>query len=319
MPDLHKECALKLHHLLSVREVVARRLNLSRAAEVLNTSQSGITRHLQQLEQELGVALFVRNGKRLTDLTPAGRALLPIVGRVLDGIGDMHRVARDMAAGIQDHVTIATHDTHARYVLPPLIERFLRDFPAVRLRLRQGSRAQVADWVRVGEADFSLAARPREPGPGLIFLPCYEVHRLVLARPDHPLSQLSSDVALEDIARHPLITYDSTAEAWTGILQPFEMRGLPVNVVLSAIDAELLKTYVRSGLGVGIVADIAYDRAEDRDLRAIDARHLFPSTTVHVGFRRGDPPGFYARHLIGLLGPEVRLALDEAAPPAPRP
>lgn len=302
---------MKLQHLHSVREVAARRLNLSRAAEVLNTSQSVVTRHLQQLEAELGTPLFRRHGKRLIGVTPVGQALLPIVDRVLDGLDDMRRVARDMAAGGQGHVTIATHDTHARYVLPPLVERFLREFPAVRLRIRQGNRAQVADWVRAGEADFSLAARPREPQPDLLFLPCYEVHRVVLARPDHPLARKRGKITLDEVAAHPLITYDSTAEAWAGIVAPFERRGLPLTVVLSATDADLLKTYVRSGLGVGIVADVACG-GDTADLRAIDARHLFPSTTVHVGLRRADPPGASARHLIGLLAPEMATRLAAA-------
>jgi LysR family transcriptional regulator, cys regulon transcriptional activator len=304
---------MNLQQLRSAREVAAENLNLSRAARRLNASQPAVTRHLQQLERSLGVALFVRRGRRLTGLTSAGRALLPIVARVLDGVEEMRRIARDLAAGAEGEVTVATIHTHARYVLPPAIERFLRDFPKVRLRVRQGSRAQVAAWVDQGEADFSLASAPKEPFPGLAFHPSYAVHRVVLARPDHALARLVGHrrrLTLEDVARHPVITYDHESEAWGDILDAFERRGLQANVVLSAVDADIMKTYVRSGLGVGIVAHIAYEAARDGDLRALDAGHLFPTTTVHLGVRRGDPLGRHALHLVGLFAPELRYVLE---------
>lgn len=304
---------MKLQQLSSLREVAARGLNLSRAAEALNTSQSGLTRQMHRLEQELGVPIFVRNGKRLVNMTPAGRALMPIAGRALEAIREMQKVADELASGSQGHVTVATHDTHARYVLPRLVERFLRDTPEVRLRLRQGSRTQVAEWVRAGEADFSIAARPREPFPDMVFLPSYQVHRVILTRLDHSLARRRGKVSLAHLAQHPLITYGPAAEAAVSILQPFEAQGLPINVVFSATDADIMKSYVRTGLGVGIVADLAYDRRGDRDLRAIDARHLFPSTAIHIGIRRGDPPGRHARRLIGLLNPVVARELEVAA------
>lgn len=302
---------MKLHQLRSMREVVAQGLSLSRAARHLNASQPGLTRHLQQLEKELGVALFVRSAKRLTDLTPEGRALLPIASRILDSVEEMRRVAQEMALGGQGSVTIATIDTHTRYVLPGMIERFLRDFPAVKLRLLQGSRLQVANWVREGEADFSVAALPKQHCPELLFVPCYEVHRLVLVPPDHPLTRLRRPISLEEIARYPVITYDPAFEAWAGILGVFQADGLSVNVVLSAIDVDIMKTYVRSGLGVGIVAHLAFSSANDRDLRAIDARHLFPSTLAHIGVHRRRPLSIHARHLIGFFGPEVGRAIDQ--------
>jgi LysR family cys regulon transcriptional activator len=301
---------LKLHQLRTLQEVVSHGLSLSRAARRLNTSQPGLTRHLQELEKQLGVTLFVRGAKRLIDLTPEGRALLPIAARILEGVDEMHSVARNMAAGSQGSVTIATIDTHARYVLPPMIERLLRDFPTVQLRLLQGSRIQVANWIRDGEADISVAALPNQPYPDLLFLPCYEVHRLVLTPPGHPLARLRRPITLEEITSHPVITYDPAFEAWAGILGVFQASGLSVNVVLSAIDVDIMKTYIRSGLGVGIVAHLAYSRTNDRDLRAIDARHLFPSTLTHVGVHRRRPLSIHTRHLIGFFGPKVSLSLD---------
>jgi DNA-binding transcriptional LysR family regulator len=303
---------MKLHQLRSAQEVVAQGLNLTRAAERLNASQPGLTRHLQLLERDLGVALFVRNGRRIAGLTAAGRALMPIIGRVLRGAEDLARVAREQAAGIAGEVTVATIHTHARYVLPPFIERFVRDHPAVRLRLLQGSRAEVAAWVSGGEADFSLASAPREAFPDLVFHPCYTVHRLLLTRHDHPLAGRAR-VRLEDIARYPLVTYDHAAPAWAEILHAFEHAGLRTNIVLGALDADLMKTYVRSGLGIGILAHVAYDQEKETDLHAIDCRHLFAQTVVHVGIRRRETPTRHALDLIALFAPAVRRALGRPA------
>jgi LysR family cys regulon transcriptional activator len=223
----------------------------------------------------------------------------------------MHRVARQMAAGGHGSITVATIDTHARYVLPSMIKRLLRDFPTVRLRLLQGSRIQVANWIRDGEADISVAGLPNQECPDLLFVPCYEVHRLVLAPHDHPLVRLRRPITLEQIAAHPIITYDPAFEAWAGILGVFQASGVSVNVVLSAIDVDIMKTYVRSGLGVGIVAHLAYSRTNDRDLRAIDARHLFPSTLTHIGVHRRRPLSVHTRHLVSFFGPEVSRSLDQ--------
>ena len=303
---------MKLHQLRSVQEVVAQGLNLTRAAERLNASQPGLTRHLQLLELELGVAMFVRNGRRIGGLTAAGEALTPIIMRILRGVDDLGRVARDHALGIAGEVTLATIHTHARYFLPRHVERFVRDHPAVRLRLLQGTRAEVAGWVRTGEADFSVASAPREAFPDLAFHPCYTVHRVLLTRHDHPLAGRSG-VRLEDIAHYPLITYDPAAPAWAEIVHSFERTGLRTNVVLGAIDADLMKTYVRSGLGIGIVAHVAHDPEADSDLCAIDCRHLFAKTAVHLGVRRCGELTRHVLDLIGLFAPGLRRTLGRAA------
>jgi LysR family cys regulon transcriptional activator len=310
---------VKLHQLRSAQEVATQGFNLTRAAERLNASQPGLTRHLQLLERDLGVALFVRNGRRIAGLTAGGRAVLPIIGRILRGADDLLRVAQEQAAGITGEVTVATIHTHARYVLPRYIERFVRDHPAVRLRLLQGTRAEVAAWVSGGEADFSLASAPREAFPDLAFHPCYTVNRLLLTRHDHPLAGRAR-VRLEDIARYPLVTYDHAGPAWIEILRAFDHAGLQTNVVLGALDADLMKTYVRSGLGIGIIADIAYDAGAERDLHAKDCRHLFAQTTVHVGVRRRAALTRHALDLIGLFAPTVRRTLMRGArrPRAPR-
>ena len=301
---------MNLQQLRTACEVARRELNLSRAARHLNASQPAVTRQLQLLEQELGVPLFLRSGKRLAGLSQAGRAVLPVASRIMESVEDIRRIARAIAGGAEGELTLATVHTHARYVLPAAIERFVRERPSVRLRLRQGSRAQVARWVAAGEADFSLATLPREHVEEVEFHRCYEVHRIVLVRPDHPLARARRRT-IEDIARHPLITYDRDFEAHEEIMQAFEAKRLRPNVVLGAIDADIMKTYVRSGLGVGIVAHLAHEPERDGDLVALDARHLFPSATAHVGIRRGSPPGPHALHLIGLFAPKVRRALEE--------
>jgi LysR family cys regulon transcriptional activator len=303
---------VKLHQLRSAQTILAQGLNMTRAAERLNTSQPGITRHLQLLERDLGVGLFVRSGRRIVGLTAAGRALMPIVHRILRGADDLQRVARDHAIGMAGEVTVATIHTHARYYLPRSIEHFVRDHPAVRLCLLQGTRAQVAAWVSGGEADFSVASAPAEAFPDLAFHPCYNVHRLLLTRHDHPLAGYRS-VQLKDIARYPLITYDHAAGAWPEIGRAFDRAGLAANVVLGAMDADLMKTYVRSGLGIGIVAHVAYDAEVDIDICALDCRHLFPQTQVHVGVRRGDALTRHALDLISLFAPSLARTLSRGA------
>jgi LysR family cys regulon transcriptional activator len=228
---------------------------------------------------------------------------------------DLTRASRDLTLGAAGEVTVATIHTHARYFLPRSIEQFVRDQPAVRLRLRQGTWSEVAAWVSAGEADFSVASSPREPFPDLAFHPCYTVHRVVLTRDDHPLPRRRL-VRLEDIARCPVITYDHEAGAWAEIEYAFRRAGLSLNVVLSAADADLMKTYVRSGLGIGIVADVAYDASAGSDLHAIDCRHLFPPTPVHAGLRRGDVLPAPALHLLGLFAPAIRRTLERSGPRA---
>lgn len=295
---------MNLQQLRSAAEVAAQGLSVTRAASRLNASQPGVTRHLQQLEEELGVPLFVRQGKRIAGLTPAGQALLPITERILAGLDDLRRVAREFSGGAEGELTVATVHTHARYLLPEAIRRFGQDFPRVRLRLRQGNRLQVAAWVIHGEADFLISTAPAVAGPDLTYHPCYALHRVVMVPPGHPLESVHP-LTLEDIARHPIITYDREFAARGAIDHAFAARGLPVNVVLSAIDADIMKTYVRAGLGIAILAHVAHDPAEDPDLRALDARHLFPSSVVHVGVRRGGALGRHAAHLISLFAPQL--------------
>jgi LysR family transcriptional regulator, cys regulon transcriptional activator len=307
MHFLHDK-AMKLDQLRSVREIARQKWNITRAAEHLNASQPGVTRHLQTVERTLGVKLFVRDKKRLVGLTAAGRLLLPIVERALNAVEDLRRAAEDFNSGAAGDLTVATVHTHARYALPPALERFVHDYPAVRLRLRQGNRVQVCDWVSAGEADLAVAIPPTQSFPQLAFFPCFELHRIVLTTHRHALLR-KRHITLKDIAEYPIITYDSEFAARGEIMEAFEESRLPVNVVLSATDADIMKTYVRAGLGVGIVAHTAYHPDQDKGLRAVDARHLFKSNAVHISVRRGGYLSIHALNLIRMFAPQVWDAL----------
>lgn len=295
---------MNLQQLRSAAEVAVQGLSITRAADRLNTSQPGVTRHLQLLEEELGTSLFVRQGKRIAGLTPAGQALIPIIERTLTGLDDLRRVAQEFSSGAEGELTVATVHTHARYLLPQAIRRFGQEFPRVRLRLRQGNRLQVATWVNHGEADFLISTAPAVAGPDLTYYPCYALHRVIVVPVGHPLDT-GRPLTLEEVARYPIITYDREFAARDAIDHAFAERGLMANVVLSAIDADIMKTYVRTGFGIAILAHVTHDPVEDPDLRALNARHLFPSSMVHVGVRRGGVLGRHAAHLISLFAPQL--------------
>jgi LysR family transcriptional regulator, cys regulon transcriptional activator len=295
---------MNLQQLRSVRELVRQDLSLTRAALALNISQPGMSRNIRLAEEALGVALFLREKNRFAGLTSAGKALLPLAARALEAVDDLGRLAGQFAAGDTGSLTIATAHTHARYSLPPVIEKFIESYPRIELRLRQGHLPQIASWLSKGEADLSISTRPVGEFPELVFLPCYEQHRVVITRPGHELLQ-KRRLSLEDLARFPIITYGQEFSARAQIRQAFERRRLTPNIVLSATDADIMKTYVLCGLGVAIVADAAFDETRDSGLRAIDARHLFPSNGVFVGLRKGATPATYAAHLIRLFAPHL--------------
>lgn len=303
---------MKPHALRSVSAVAAANFSVTRAAEMLHSSQPGISRHLLEAEAALGVTLFVRRRNRLVGLTPAGQAMLPLINRSLSQFDELRRIARRFVTGEAGSLTVATSHTHARYLLPPVIERFIREFPTVSLRLRQGFVSQIAGWVASGEADLSVSAAAPEAQADIAFHPFRELHRIVLAPAGHPLLQVARPT-LKDIAAWPIITYDREFAAHGQILRAFEAARLQPTLALSTSDTDVMKTYTLCGLGVAIVADSAYDRKLDRKLRAMDARHLFPSTKVHIGVRRDSPLSAHALRFIELVAPELGRKLKRAA------
>lgn len=303
---------MKFQQLAYVCAIVDSGLNVTQAAKRLHTSQPGISRYVRMLESELGVEIFIRDKKRLAGLTPVGHSVYAAARRALNEAENVKRVVDEFLSGDVGDLTVATSHTHARYSLPAVIERFIERFPRVRLRLRQGALSQISNWVSTGEADISIAAPSPDALPGLVFLPCGELHRIVLTKPGHPLLK-ARKVTLEDLSSYPIITYDYEFSARSQIMRAFHRKRLVPNIVLSATDADTMKTYVQCGLGIAIMANTVFDTRSDRGLRAIDARHLFDSNPVYIGLRRNVHLPKYMLHFIELYAPNCSRAVIEQA------
>ena len=276
---------MNLQQLRYIHEVARRGLNVSDAADALFTSQPGVSKQIRLLEAELGIEIFARHGKRLVAVTEPGRAVLGIAERMLADMDNLQQVGQEFANEHAGSLSIATTHTQARYALPRVIRDFMRRYPQVKLSLHQGNPRQVCEMVLDGTADIALATEAISEYDELVMLPCHQWNRGVVAEPRHPILK-EQPLTLEAIARYPLITYD---DAFTGrgqINKAFLGRGLKPNLVLTAIDSDVIKTYVAMDLGIGILARMAYDPAVDRDLGMIDAAHLFESSTTRIGLRR---------------------------------
>ena len=305
---------MKLRQLHYIHEVAKRGLNVTAAADALFTSQPGVSKQIRLLEDELGVEVFIRNGKHLSEITPAGQRILEYAERVLQDVANIENVAEEFRPSDRGDLSIATTHTQARYALPTVIERFRRQYPQVRLHLHQGSPPQIAKLAASGETDFAIATEAMEHFEELVMLPCYHWNRCVLVRPDHPLAKLSRRITLEDIGQHPIVTYTFGFTGRSKLDQAFAAHGLRPDVVLTAVDADVIKTYVRLGLGIGIVADLAYDEQADKDLVALPAAHLFEMSTTHIGFRRALFLRAYMYDFIHLFAPHLsREIVDKVA------
>jgi LysR family cys regulon transcriptional activator len=276
---------MNLQQLRYVAEVAQRNLNVSEAARALHTSQSGVSRQISLLEEELGVDVFVRQGKRLVAITRPGEEVVTIARRMLRDVGALRQVGDEYASGDLGRLSIATTHTQARYVLPRVLSEFLRAHPGVQIELHQGNPTQCCEFVLSGAADLAIATEAIDDYEQLVGLPCYQWNRCLIAPPGHPLLDVKP-LTLEAIAAWPLITYDFSFTGGSRVNQTFAERGLTPRVALSAIDADIIKTYVALGLGVGIVAQMAFDPEQDRGLRAVDCAHLFESSTTRIGLHR---------------------------------
>jgi LysR family transcriptional regulator, cys regulon transcriptional activator len=303
---------MKLQQLRYICEVARQNLNLSNAAEALFTSQPGISKQVRSLEEELGVDIFVRHGKRVVAVTEPGKAILEIAQRMLKDVENLRQVGEEFTEEDNGHLTIATTHTQARYALPHVIQRFTKRYPGVRLSLRQGSPTQISELVTSGEADIAIATEAIELYEDLVMLPCYEWNRCVLVQPGHPLLK-AKRLTLEAMASFPIITYDFAFTGRSRINQAFADKGLTPNVVLTAIDADVIKTYVELGLGIGIVAMMAYDPKRDTHLRAMDASHLFEPSTTRIGIRKNSYLRGYTYEFIEMFAPHLtRKVVDDA-------
>ena len=303
---------MKLQQLRYICEVARHNLNLSNAAEALFTSQPGISKQIRSLEEELGVDIFVRHGKRVVAVTEPGQAILEIAQRVLKDVENLRQVGEEFTEEDSGHLTIATTHTQARYALPHVIQRFTKRYPGVRLSLRQGSPTQISELVTSGEADIAIATEAIELYEDLVMLPCYEWNRCVLVPPGHPLLK-ARKLTLQAMADFPIITYDFAFTGRSKMNQAFADKGLTPNVVLTAIDADVIKTYVELGLGIGIVAMMAYDPKRDTHLRAMDASHLFEPSTTRIGIRKNSYLRGYTYEFIEMFAPHLtRRVVDDA-------
>ncbi|MGU3628601.1 CysB family HTH-type transcriptional regulator [Comamonas sp. C24C] len=308
---------MNFQQLRSVRETARRGFNLTEVAAMLHTSQPGVSRQIRELEEELGIDIFVRAGKRLTGLTPPGTALLPIVERMLLEADNLRRAGEDFHASERGGLSIAATHSQARYALPQVVRDFRRLYPQVSLHLHQGSPRQVAEMLLSGEADIGVATEALGSYENLVTLPCYRWSHSVVVPPGHALLDSSGPLTLEDLARHPIITYEQGYTGRAHIDKAFAAAALVPEVVLTAMDADVIKTYAELGMGVGIIASIAFDAERDRHLRAIDARHLFEVNLTRLALRRDAWLRGYAyafiESFVPTLKPEVvRAALQSA-------
>ena len=295
---------MNLQQLRYLQEIVRHGLKISAAAEALYTSQPGVSKQIKLLEQELGIEIFVRSGKRIAAITEPGKAILEIAQRILHDTGNLKQVSEEFRAQDSGTLTIATTHTQARYALPAVVKQFIKRYPKVKLNLHQGNPTQIAQQVLAGEADLAIATESLALYDELVTLPCYEWHHCIIVPPKHPLLA-EKKLTLEKLAQYPIITYDFAFSGRGKINAAFEARKLTPNIVLTAIDADVIKTYVELGLGIGIVAQMAFIPERDKHLRMIDAGKLFPSSTTRIAIRRNEYLRGYAYHFIELFAPQL--------------
>ncbi len=307
---------MNFQQLRILREAVQRHFNLTEVANALFTSQSGVSKHILDLEQELGVELFVRKGKRLTGLTEPGKEVVAVAERMLIDAKNIKRLAEQFAHRDEGSLTIATTHTQARYALPPVVRRFKAAFPKVHLLLLQGSPAEIGELLLAGEADIGIATEALSAGSAqnpFVNFPFYDWHHAVVVPEGHPLAAGTGPLTLDALAEHPLITYH---EGFTGrgrIDATFAAAGLVPDVVMSALDADVIKTYVEVGLGVGIVASMAFDPVRDQGLRRLGADHLFERNTTQITVRRGHYLRGYAYRFLQECSPALTAAVVKGA------
>ena len=295
---------MKLQQLRYIWEVAHHDLNVSATAQSLFTSQPGISKQIRLLEDELGVEVFSRSGKHLTHVTPAGEVILELAGEILRKSESIKRVAQEFSNETSGTLSISTTHTQARYVLPGIIKEFMGSYPQVSLQMQQGTPLQIAEMAAEGTVDFAIATEALELFSDIVMLPCYRWNRCIVVPKDHPLAS-ASKVTLEAVAEHPIVTYTFGFTGRSKLDDAFNSRGLTPKVTFTAVDADVIKTYVRLGLGIGIIAGLAYDEVLDEDLVKLDASHLFASSVTSLGFRKGTFLRGYMYDFITELAPHL--------------
>ena len=303
---------MKLQQLRYLTEVVRRGLNVSEAAEALHTSQPGVSKQIRALEDELGIEVFARHGKRLVSVTEPGKAVISIAERILAEAQNLRRAGEEFANDQIGTLTIAATHTQARYALPKAVAAFKRRYPRVKFVIHQGNPTQICEQVLTGEADLCVATEAIAEYPDLVSMPVYQWNRCVVVPPKHPLLK-ATPLTLEKLAQYPIVTYDFAFANRSLVEKAFETRGLQPNVVLTALDSDVIKTYVELGLGIGILAKMAFDPKRDSNLRSLDASHLFESSTTRLGIKRNAYLRRYAYEFIELFAPHLPRGIVERA------
>jgi LysR family cys regulon transcriptional activator len=304
---------MKLQQLRYIWEVARNNLNVSATAERLYTSQPGVSKQIRLLEDELGVQIFMRAGKQLTEITPAGQQIINLAGKIMAEVDNIKQISSEYTDQRRGSLSLATTHTQARYVLPEVIKRFKAKYPEVSLHMHQGSPVQISELAESHGVDFAIATEAMELFDGLVMLPCYRWNRSIVVPPDHPLTKVGK-LTLKAIAQYPLVTYVFGFTGRSQLDEAFHREGLTPKVVFTATDADVIKTYVRLGLGVGIIATLAYDAAQDQGLVALDASHLFAYSITKIGFSRGTFLRRYMYDFIEWFAPHLkREIVDRAA------
>jgi len=303
---------MKLQQLRYLAAVVQNGLNITAAAEKLHTSQPAVSKQIKLLEDELGFRIFVRSGRTLTKVTPAGQHVVDRAVRVLREVQNIKGISDEHKDEDRGSLSIGTTHTQARYVLPAVIQQFRSRYPDVRLHLHQGTSEQIAEMAALDRVDFAIATGSESLFSNMVLLPAYRWHRHIVVPMDHPLATIRKPT-LKQLAAYPIVTYVFSFSGPSSLQQLFSKAGLTLNVALTARDSDVIKTYVRLGLGVGIVADVAVDAREDRDLVTIDASHLFPTHTTWVGFSRGGLLRRYMYDFLQLFAPHLNKRLVDRA------
>lgn len=303
---------MKLQQLRYIVEVLNHNLNVSATAENLFTSQPGISKQVRMLEDELGVQIFGRSGKHLTHVTPAGNEVIGIAQDILGKVDAIKAIAAEHTLPDQGKLNIATTHTQARYALPKVIQGFMNKYPKVSLHMHQGSPQQISEAAAKGRADFAIATEALHLYQDLVMLPCYHWNRSVIVPPDHPLANVT-DVTISQVADYPIVTYVHGFTGRSELDRAFSAAGLEPKVVFTATDADVIKTYVRMGLGIGVLASMAHDAEQDDDLVAIPAAHLFAPSTTKIGFRKGTFLRGYMYDFIEAFAPHLTRSQVDAA------
>jgi LysR family cys regulon transcriptional activator len=303
---------MNFQQLRSIREASRRGYNLTEVANVLFTSQPGVSRQIRELEEELGVEIFERNGKRLTGLTDPGKGILQIIDRLLLEAENLQQASQEYSGVKSGTLTVATTHTQARYVLPKVVQAFRAAFPDVRIALQQSSPEHIAEWVLSGKADIGIATEGLSQFEDLISFPCYRWNHVIVVPDGHPLAA-HAKVSLQDLAAYPLITYDVGFTGRSHIDDAFKQAGIATDIVLTAMDSDVIQQYVALGLGVGIVASMAIEKSNGKGLKALDATHLFAPNVTRLAVRRGAYLRSYTYDFILQFAPELKRADIESA------